>query len=163
MELWRRIIFYGCFVLVILLYQYAHLEPVILVEIFNLSEDKGSFTQRYAQSLLTEKEIQMIKNKRLADIKAKTIEINGSEWDEIYKKLLMLQNQRSLRAKNWDIPENWKKRLPSDQYPSKVFFFKTTETPVKSISNYLKYDNDQIYLYLTSLNAYLKVGYRIYS
>ncbi|MCX7914249.1 MAG: hypothetical protein N2511_06665, partial [Thermodesulfovibrionales bacterium] len=159
----RRIIFYGFFVLGIILYMYASLEPVVLVEIYNLFEDNGSFAQRHAQSLLTEKERQIIKDERLADVRAQTIEIKSNEWEEIYKNLLALQNQRSLSSKNWDIADNWKRRLPSDQYPSKVFFFKTSEQPISSFSNYLKHDNEQVYLYLDSINGYLRLQYRIYS
>jgi len=163
MEILRRIIFYSCFVLGILLYMYAQLEPVVIVELFNPFENKGIFTKKYAQSLLSETERQALKDKRLADIRSKTIQIEGSEWEDIYKNLKALQNQRSLNPDKWNISDNWKKRLPSDQYPSKVFFFKSVEPPVNRFSNYLRYDNDQLYLYLTSINSYLKLEYRAYS
>lgn len=163
MELIRRIAFFGCFVLGILLYMYACLEPVVFVEIFNPSDDKKTSNQRYAQSLLTHEEIQAIRDKRSAEIKKRTISIEGNEWDEVYNNLLMLQNQRSLAAKNWNIPDNWKRRLPSGQYPSKVFFFKTTESPVNRIVQLLNANDNQIYLHLTSRNVYLKTTYRVYS
>lgn len=163
MELLRRIIFYGCFIVGILLYMYAQLEPVILVDLFNPIENKDGSTKKYTQSLLSETERQTLKEKRLAEIRAKTIQIEGSEWEDIYKNLKALQNQRSLNPDKWDISDNWKKRLPSDQYPSKVFFFKSVEYPVSRFSDYLRHDNDEIYLYLKSMNSYLKIEYRIYS
>ncbi len=162
-ELLRRIIFYGCFVLGILLYMYAQPKPVVLVELFKPFENKGIFTKKYAQSLLSETERETLKNKRLAEIRSKTIQIQGSEWDDIYKNLKALQNQRSLKPDKWNITGNWKRRLPSDQYPSKVFFFKSVEPPVNRFSNYLKHDNKELYLYLNSMNGYLKLEYRIYS
>lgn len=163
MEPLRRIIFYGCFVLGILLYMYAQLEPVVLVELFNPFENQYSFTKKYAQSLLSETEIQALKDKRLAEIRSKTIQIEGSEWEDIYRNLEALQNQRSLNPDKWNISDKWKKRLPSDRYPSKVFFFKSAEHPVNRVSNYLRYDNDELYLYLISINRYIKLEYRVYS
>lgn len=163
MELLRRIIFYGCFVIGILLYMYAHLEPVVLVELFNPFENKYSFTKKYAQSLLGETEREAFKEKCLAEIRSKTIQIEGSDWEDIYKNLEVLQKQRSLNPDKWDISDNWKKRLPSDQYPSKVFFFKSVEYPVSRFSDYLRHNNDETYLYLKSINSYLKIEYRIYS
>lgn len=163
MEFWRRVIFYGCFVLGILLYMYAQPKPVVLVELFNPFENKGIFTKKYAQSLLSETEREALKNKRLAEIRSKTIQIEGSEWEDIYKNLKALQNQRSLKPDKWNISDNWKKRLPSDRYPSKVFFFKAVEYPVNRFSDYLRHDKEKLYLYLNSMNGYLKLEYRIYS
>ncbi|MCX8026507.1 MAG: hypothetical protein N3A62_01445, partial [Thermodesulfovibrionales bacterium] len=163
MELLRRIIFFGSFVLGILLYMYACLEPVVFVEILNPSDDKNTFIQRYSQSLLTQEEIRAIRDKKSAEVKKRTINIWGIEWDEVYNNLLILQNQRSLAAKNWNIPDKWKRRLPSDQYPSKVFFFKTTESLVNSIVQYINANDNQIYLHLTSRNIILKATYRVYS
>ncbi|MCX7914308.1 MAG: hypothetical protein N2511_06965 [Thermodesulfovibrionales bacterium] len=143
---------------------YAKLERVVIVELFDPSGDGLSVYSKIAHSLISPEEQKSQIERIKSEIKAKTVTIVAEEeWIEIYRVLKKLQNQRSLSAKKWDIPEHWKRRLPSDQYPSKVFFFKTTETPVNRISNYLRHDNDQIYLYLASLNAYLKVGYRIYS
>lgn len=163
MELWRRIIFYGSFIFGVLLYMYANLEPFILVELFDPSEDKAPYSKKYAESLLSERDRQKLREKRSAEIRTNTIRVDNNEWNEIYKYLKELEKQTSLKSDKWNIPEQWKRRLPSDQYPSKVFFFKTTEYPVNRFNNYLKQDNQQVYLYLSSINGHLKLNYKIYT
>lgn len=164
MELWRRIIFYGCFTIGILLFMYAQMSPAVYIETFNPDEERKSFVRKYIDSLLSKEERREIEEKKLREIASKTIKVeHESEWKEIYLNLRILQEQKSFSPKNWKIPNNWKRRLPDEKYPSKVFFFLPNESPVNKLSSYFNKNNDRLYLYLPNLNAYLKAHYKIYS
>lgn len=164
MELWRRVIFYGCFSIGILLFMYVQLSPAVYVEIYDPNKERKSFVRQYVDTLLSDDERSKIEEKRFQEIASKTIKVNDeSEWKEIYLNLKALQEQKSFSPKNWQIPNDWKRRLPEEKYPSKVFFFLPKESPVNKLSSYFSKSNDNVYLYLPNLNAYLKVQYKIYS
>ncbi len=167
MELLRRIIYYGCCFVAITGGFYTDLSPLVVIDIFEPDKDSRSKARRYTESLLSEEEQQAITQKRQAEIIRNTLTVNNSEWTEIYGQLKALKEGKS-------ISENYKERLPSDQHPMSVFFFRINEPPIREIANYLREDNQTLYLRVVR-NAvtqnsnmkndvkYLQIDYRIYS
>lgn len=156
MELGRRLIFYLCCILGLILTMYVSLEPVVIVKIFDLSKDTRNKARKYAESLLSEEEQKTLKKKKQAEIIANTVTIEGNEWDEIYLNLKILQEGKEL-------PNDWQKRIPDKKYSPKEFFFRIFERPVNSLIKFFEKDKQQIYLYLKQQNAYLETRYRKYS
>jgi len=142
-ELLRRILYYGSFFVAIILAMYVCLEPLVIIDIFDPSIDNRTYARRYAESLLSEEAQEKIAAKRKAQIESDTIDVDDRQWHDIYDSLKRLKEGR-------DIPQGFKKRLPSNQYPSKVFFFRPYEPPVNTIENRLIADNQRMYLRLSS-------------
>ncbi len=168
LELWRRIIYYGCCFIAIIGAFYVDFSPVVIVDIYEPDKDTRGKARKYAESLLSEEDQKGLAQKRQAEIERDTITVDSNGWLEIYNHLNALKEGRS-------IPEEYKKRLPSDQYPSSVFFFRTHEMPISRISQQLQGDNQRLYLRLAKDNQtshpkdtanaekYLRLDYRIYS
>ncbi|MFQ3573721.1 MAG: hypothetical protein SNJ53_03710, partial [Thermodesulfovibrionales bacterium] len=130
MELLRRILFYGCGILAVAAFIYASLEPYVVLSIHEPEDyKKGSFS-KHLESLLPPEEWIAIQKKRQDEIIESTIDVQGREWLEIYKNLKAHRDRNILM-------DSWKKRLPGDQYPTSSFFYRTTDTPIISISNRL--------------------------
>ncbi len=160
-ELFRRIVYYGCFFVAIILFMLALPEPVVIIDIFEPKKDTRTSGRRFAESLLNKEEQERLNKKRIAEIERNTIDVSWQEWNKIYKELINLKEGKPLT-------KQFKDRMPSDQYPSKVFFYRPHEPHVKEISHYLIEDNQVIYLRLAEKNIaeefkYLKVSYKMYS
>lgn len=170
LELWRRIIYYGCCFIAIIGAFYVDFSPVVIVDIYEPDKDTRRKARKYAESLLSEEDQKGLAQKRQAEIERDTITVDSNGWLEIYNHLNALKVGRS-------IPEEYKKRLPADAYPMLVFFFKPEDMPVKKIAHQLKSDNQIIYLQVVDENnnqqlqnkdisktkKYLKLKYQVYS
>jgi hypothetical protein len=134
---------------------YASMEPVVIVDLFQPAEQDG-FAMRSLDSLLAEDDRQRRAQARQKSIQADTVEIVGAEWDEIYQNLARLKE-------GGKVSEEWTERLPSDQYPMSLFFYRPEESPVSTVSHLLQKDNQRLYLKLKDRDALLKIDYRIVS
>ncbi len=165
-ELIRRVVYYGCFFIAVILFMLALPKPVVIVDIFEPKKDTRTSGRRFAESLLSKEDQERLNKERIDEIEKNTIDVSWQEWDKIYNELINLKEGKP-------ITKHFKDRMPSDQYPSKVFFYRPHEPPVKQISHYLIKDNQVIYLRLdtgkrerensTQEIKYLKLSYKIYS
>jgi len=169
-EILRRIVYYGCGFIAILIFFYVDFSPLVIVYIYEPNKDSHKRERKTAELLLSEPDQKEFIQRKQAEIEGTTITIKGNEWLEIYNYLNLLEKGRS-------IPEEYKKRLPSDPYPMSVFFFKPEEMPVKKIAHQLKSDNQVLYLQVVDENnnqqlqnkdisktkKYLRLKYQVYS
>jgi len=169
-EILRRIVYYGCGFIAIIIFFYVDFSPLVIVDIYEPDRDSQGKARKYAESLLSDEDQKGLAKKKQAEIERDTITVDSNGWLEIYNHLNALKEGRS-------IPEEYKKRLPSDPYPMLVFFFKPVEMPVKKIAHQLKSDNQVLYLQVVDENnnqqlqnkdisktkKYLRLKYQVYS
>ena len=170
MEVLRRLIYYGCCFMAIIGVFYTDLSPVVIIDIFEPDKDSRGKARKYAESLLSEEEQKAIAQKRQLEIVSNTLTVKESKWLEIYEQLKALKERKTLA-------DNYKQRLPSDQYPMSLFFFRINEQPIGEIAGHLNRDTQQLYLRIVRdkeqtnpLATYdidgiriLRLDYRIYS
>jgi hypothetical protein len=162
MELWRRLILLFFICTAILLAKFADLSPLMLVKYIDFAKEQKEEGSYMGVRIMTEED------KRLSEIplnayiqektKGKIFSATGKEWGELFGAVTTASYDQT-------VAKEWKSRLPSDKYPSKVFFFRPDETPLSSLARQFHHDNDLLYLSLLngSKTEYLEVEYRIYN
>ena len=162
MELWRRLSFLICVCGAVLLALFASLSPVVLlmpVDFAREQQREGSYMgfriateeSRRLRSLPIDAYIAEKTRGRLATV-------NGQQWEEVFAAVFAV-------AEGKTVAERWQRRLPVDQYPSKVLFFRPDEPPIDSLmSNFVK-KHDVVYVFraVKDRTHYLKAEYRFYS
>jgi len=166
----RRIVYYSCCFIAIIGAYYVDLSPVVICDLYKPDKDSHKKANKTVDSLLSESAQKGFEQKKQAEIGIDTLAINGNEWFEIYNYLSALKEGRS-------IPEEYKKRLPSNKYPMSVFFFMPDEMPIKKVAYHFKSNNQILYLQIFDENhnkqlqnkdiskaeKYLRLKYQIYS
>jgi hypothetical protein len=157
MESRRRIILCGCTLAAVLIGMYASLEPVVIIGIFNPPKQQIFLPlSKSSDSLLSEEDRNMRARERQREIEANLTVIEGRAWEDVYTNLAKVE-------KGDRVPEAWSRRLPSDQHPMSLFFYRRDDTPVRTVSHLLYKDNQQLYLRFKDRDAFLKIDYRIFS
>lgn len=162
MELWRRLILTIFICISVFLAKLADISPVVLIEIVDFAESQKNEGSYMGVRIMTEED------KRLAAMplqeyikeitKGRLFMTEGQDWKDIFFNLKGFKDSRQ-------IDDKWQSRIPSEQYPSKVFFYKPDEAPVNSMNRYLEKRYDEVYI-STMIDGnlrYLKLQYRKYS
>jgi len=162
MELWRRVFLLGSFFAAILVALYAELSPVVIVRHVDFADQQKREGSYMGVRLMTER------TTRLAGLplhdyiaeatKGRLFNAEGRMWESVLDNAIAARNPGSL-------PKEWQRRLPSDQYPMGVLFFKPDEGPVNQLASIFAISRDPAYLRLETAEKplYLKAEFRAYS
>jgi hypothetical protein len=162
MELWRRLILLVLICVAIWLAKLASLAPVMLIEPLDFAEKQKNEGSYLGVRIMTDEKQRlsdMSLNDYIAEITGgRLFQVKGKEWDDIFDNAIAVAEGKSVR-------KEWAMRLPSDQHPMKVLFFRADEPPVNTLSGHFKKANDRVYVFRTMGNGtkYLELDYRVYS
>jgi hypothetical protein len=162
MELWRRVFLLSSFFAAILFALYADLSPVVIVQHIDFRDKQKGEGSYMGVRLMTER------TERLAGLtlhdyiaettKGRLFNVEGRGWEPAVENAVAARGSRAL-AKEWQI------RLPSDQHPMGVLFFRPEEAPVNQLATLFQKSNDPVFLVQGAGEkaVYLKAERRIYS
>ncbi|MFA5352904.1 MAG: hypothetical protein WC291_01630, partial [Thermodesulfovibrionales bacterium] len=161
MELWRRLILLVCVCAGIFLFFYVSLSPLVIAEPVDFAE-KQKKEGTYMGFRLPSEKAELLSRMPLREYIAETTKgrlfsVDAKDWGELF-------SAASAVKQGLPASKEWQQRLPSDQYPMKLLFFRADEQPVKGFSEQLREDNDRIFLSLRegAETEYLKLELRAY-
>ena len=161
-ELWRRLLFLFCVCGAVLLGLAAALSPVVLVTPVDFGREQQREGSYMGVRIPTEESKRQQSLSREAYIVEKTkgrlVAGNDAQWAELFDAVAALAQGKTLA-------EPWKRRLPSDQHPGKVLFFRPEEAPVNALASYFARKHDAVHVVRAAgdKQQYLKAEYRYYS
>ena len=161
-ELWRRLLFLFCVCGAVLLFLAASLAPVVLVAPVDFARQQQREGSYMGLRIPTEESRRQQSLSREAYIAEKTkgrlVAGNDPQWAELFAAVAALDQGKTLA-------EPWKKRLPSDQHPVKVLFFRPEEAPVNALASYFVRKHDAVHVVRAEgdKQQFLKAEYRYYS
>jgi hypothetical protein len=162
MELWRRVFLISSLFAAILFALFADLSPVVIVSKVDFSDQQKKEGSYMGVRLMTDR------TERLAGLplhdyiaeatKGRLFNVEGRGWEPAVENAVAARGSRSLS-------KEWQKRLPSDQHPMGVLFFRPEEAPVNQLATLFQKSNDPVFLVQgTGEKAvYLKAETRVYS
>ena len=162
MELWRRLILLFFVCTAILLAKFADLSPLVLVKHIDFAKEQKEEGSYMGVRIMTDEDERLSKlplNEYIAEkTKGIIFQATSKEWEKLFGAVIELSHEQALA-------KEWKRRLPSDKYPSEVLFFRPDESPINSLASQFHHDNDVVYISLTNGNRteYLEAEYRIYN
>ena len=132
MELWRRVFLISSFFTAILFALFADLSPVVIVSNVDFSDQQRREGSYMGVRLMTDR------TERLAGLplqdyiaeatKGRLFNVEGRGWEPAIENAVAARRSRSLA-------KEWQKRLPSDQHPMGVLFFRPGEVPVNQLAS----------------------------
>lgn len=161
MELRRRLVLLFFICTAILLAKFADLSPLVLIKYIDFAEEQKHEGTYMGFRIMTPEDERLSKmplNEYIQEkSKGKIFPVVSKEWENLFGAVIAVSHEQAA-AKELG------RRLPSDKYPSKVFFFRPDEAPLNSLSGFFHHDNDTVYIPLTSgkKTEYLQAEYRIY-
>ena len=161
-ELWRRLVFLICVGGAVLLFLAASLSPVVLVTPVDFAREQGREGSYMGLRIPTEEAKRQRSLTREAYIaektKGKLVAGNEPQWAELFDAVAAITQGKALA-------ERWQRRLPSDQHPLKVLFFRPDEPPISALAPYFTRKHDVAYVVRgeEDKQQYLKAEYRYYS
>lgn len=162
MELWRRVILISSFLAGILVALFADLSPVVIVQHIDFRDKQKSEGSYVGVRLMTERTTRLVGlplQDYIAEItKERLFRVEGTGWEAV------AGNAGAARGSG-TLGDKWRKRLPSDQHPMGVLFFRPGEAPVNQLVSLFRQSSDPVFLCIgTGEKAvYLKAEYRAYS
>lgn len=162
MELWRRVILLVFVCVALWLAKLASLAPVILVRTVDFAEKQEKEGSYLGVRIMTEEKqrlFDMPLNEYIAEVTGGGLfHAEGKEWEGLFSNVMSITEGKA-------VPKEWSKRLPSDQHPMKVVFFRADEPPVNTLSEYFRKANDRVYVSRAKgdRTEYLELEYRVYS
>jgi hypothetical protein len=162
MELWRRVLLLGSILAAILTALYADLSPVVIVRHVDLQDQQKKEGSYMGVRLMTERTTRLIglpPQDYVAEItKGRLFSVEGREWASVLDNAVDAEREKPLS-------QQWQRRLPSDQYPMEVFFFRPGESPVNQLASLFRKSGEEVFLRLGAGEkaSYLKAEYRAYA
>ncbi len=162
MELWRRVFLISSFFAAILFALFADLSPVVIVQHIDFRDKQKSEGSYMGVRLMTER------TERLAGLtlqdyitettKGRLFNVEGRGWGPTVEHAVAARGSRALS-------KEWQRRLPSDQHPMGVLFFRPEEDPVNQLATLFQKSNDPVFLVQGAGEkaVYLKAERRVYS
>ena len=162
MELWRRVILLSSFLAAVLVFLYADLSPVVIVQTVDFAAQQKKEGSYMGVRLMTER------TTRLAGLplhdyitevtKGRLFDVTGRGWKTTAQQAAGARDPGTLA-------KDWQGRLPSDKYPLSVLFFRPSEAPVNQLASLFQKPGDEVFLRLGTPEkaVYLKAQYRAYS
>ena len=161
-ELWRRLVFLLCVCGAVLLALAVSLSPVVLVTPVDFAREQQREGSYMGLRIPTEEAKRQRSLPREAYIAEKTkgrlVAGNDPQWAELFDAVAALAQDKALA-------ERWKQRLPSDQHPVKVFFFRPEEAQIKALAPYFVRKHDAVHVVRMEgdKQQFLKAEYRYYT
>jgi hypothetical protein len=162
MELWRRVFLISSFFAAILFALYADLSPVVIVQHVDFRDKQKSEGSYMGVRLMTDR-TERLAGLTLQDYIAETTKgrlfnVEGRGWEPAVENAVAARGSRSLA-------KEWQRRLPSDQHPMGVLFFRPEEVPVNHLASLFQKSNDPVFLVQGAGEkaVYLKAETRVYS
>jgi len=162
MELWRRVFLIFSFFAAIFFALFADLSPVVMIGKVDFSDQQkkeGSYMGVRLMTERTERLSRMSPQDYIAEItKGRLFHVEGRDWDAVCANAVAADRSEPLA-------KEWQNRLPSDQHPMGVLFFKLQDVPVNQLTSLFRKANDQVFLLRGAgeKTVYLKAEYRVYS
>lgn len=162
MELWRRVLLLSSILAALLTALYADLSPVVIVSKVDFPDQQNKEGSYMGVRLMTER------TTRLAGLplhdyitevtKGRLFDVTGRGWETT------VENAIAAR-RNGSLAKDWQRRLPSDQHPMGVLFFRPEEVPVNQLASLFQKTNDPVFLVQGAGEkaVYLKAETRAYS
>ena len=161
-ELWRRLVFLICVCGAVLLALAASLSPVVLVapvDFTRQQQREGSYMGLRIPTEESNRQRSLTREAYIAEkTKGRLVAGNDPQWAELFDAVDALAQGKALA-------EPWKKRLPSDQHPVKVLFFRPEEAPINALAPYFVRKHDAVHVVRAEgdKQQFLKVEYRFYN
>ncbi len=161
-ELWRRLSFLICVCGAVLLGLAASLAPVVLVTSVDFGREQqreGSYLGRRIPTEESNRQRNLSGEAYIAEkTKGRLVAGNDPQWAELFDAVAALTPDKALA-------ERWKSRLPSDQHPVKVLFFRPEEAPVNVLASFFVRKHDAVHVVRAEgdKQLYFKAEYRYYS
>jgi len=162
MELWRRVFLISSFLAAILFALYADLSPVVIVSKVDFPDQQkkeGSYMGVRLMTDRTEHLAGLPLHDYIAEVtKGRLFNIEGRGWEPAVENAVAARGSGSLA-------KEWQGRLPSDQHPMGVLFYRPEEAPVNQLASLFRKSNDQVFLVQGAGEkaVYLKAEHRVYS
>ncbi len=162
MELLRRLLLLTACVAAVLFVFFADLSPVVIVSKVDFSDQQKKEGSYMGVRIMTDR------TERLAGLplqgyiaeatKGRLFNVEGRGWESAVENAVAARGSGSLT-------KEWQRRLPSDQHPMGVLFFRPGEAPVNQLASLFQKSSDPVYLCLGvgEKAVYLKVEHRVYS
>ena len=161
-ELRRRLVFLICVCGAVLLALAASLSTVVLVapvDFTRQQQREGSYMGLRIPTEESNRQRSLTREAYIAEkTKGRLVAGNDPQWAELFDAVAALAQDKALA-------ERWKQRLPSDQHPVKVFFFRPEEAPIKALAPYFVRKHDAVHVVRAEgdKQQFLKVEYRFYN
>ena len=161
-ELWRRLVFLICGCGAVLLALAASLSPVVLVTPIDFAREQqreGSYMGLRIPTEEAKRQRNLSLEAYIAEkTKGKLVAGNDPQWAKLFDAVAALTQDKTLA-------EPWKERLPSDQHPVKVLFFRPDEAPINALASYFVRKHDHAYVVRDEgdKQQFLKAEYRYYT
>jgi len=162
MELWRRVILLFSFLAAVLVFLYADLSPVVIVQTVDFEAQQKKEGSYLGVRLMTERTTRLaglpLQDYITEVTKGRLFDVTGRGWETTAQSAAGARDPGALA-------KDWQRRLPSDKHPLGVLFFRPSEVPVDQLATLFGKSGDEVFLRLgTADNAvYLKAQYRAYS
>lgn len=162
MELWRRVTLLSSCFAAVLVFLYADLSPVVIVQPVDFRDRQKHEGSYMGVRLMTER------TERLAGLplhdyvaeatKGRLFDVTGRGWETTAQCAAGARDPGALA-------KDWQRRLPSDRHPLGVLFFRPSEAPVDQLATLFAKSGDEVFLRLGTAEkaVYLKAQYRAYS
>ncbi len=165
MELWRRVILLGSIFAAVLVALFANLAPAVLVQHVDFADRmrNAGYPMRFGLAdlaIITKraKPPAGLQDYIAETTKGRLFSVSGSGWEAVAQNALAAARKQPLE-------KEWRRRLPSDQYPLGVLFFRPDELPVNPMASLFSGSLEPAYLRLEmdGKPLYLQAEYRAYS
>ena len=162
MELWRRVFLLTCFFAAILVALYADLSPVVIVQHIDFREKQKSEGSYMGVRLMTERTTRLaalpLQDYIAEATKGRLFNVEGRGWEPTVENAVAARGSRALA-------KEWQRRLPSDQHPMGVLFFRPDEAPVNQLASLFQKSDEPVFLVRGAGEkaVYLKAETRVYS
>ncbi len=162
MELWRRVFLISSFFAAILFALYADLSPVVIVQHIDFRDKQKSEGSYMGVRLMTERTTRLaalpLQDYIAEATKGRLFNVEGRGWEPTVENAVAARGSRALA-------KEWQRRLPSDQHPMGVLFFRPGEAPVNQLASLFQKSDDPVFLVQGAGEkaVYLKAETRVYS
>ncbi|MFC2157546.1 hypothetical protein ACFLT9_06885 [Acidobacteriota bacterium] len=161
MEMWRRIILVFSFLLAVVFYKWASLQPVLVVEAVDFAKEQtklGRWTER--DQYLAQLPFGEFVNEVTKD---KTLAVYGVEWESFFAGVIAASLGKPGAGKEW------LRRIPEDQrdrdFSARSLFFHRGDPPLDQVFQSFVHGMDDMYLALSRGDQmdYLHITYHVFN
>jgi len=162
MELWRRVILLSSFFGAVLVFLFADLSPVVIVQHVDFQDRQKREGSYMGVRLMTERTTRLaglpLQDYITEVTKSRLFDVTGRGWETTAQQAAGARDPGTLA-------KDWQRRLPSDKYPLGVLFFRPSEVPVNQLASLFGKPGDEVFLRQgpSERAVYLKAQYRAYS
>ncbi|HWR57980.1 MAG TPA: hypothetical protein VN328_03750 [Thermodesulfovibrionales bacterium] len=140
----------------------ACLDPVVLVQSVDFAEKQKKEGSYMGFRLMTDEKQKlhdMPLHEYISEVtKGRLIRGDSRDWEELFANVKAITEDKR-------VSREWSRRLPSDQHPMKILFFRADEQFLSALSGYFRKAGDVAYAAKPGgkQTEYLKLEYRVYT